>query len=101
SRKPERVATLTLISSAALGPEINAAFIDGFVRAARRREAMELLGLLVHDRALVSRAMVEDVLRYKRLDGVPEALAAFAEEWFPGDQQIVRLGEGVATLKLP
>jgi hypothetical protein len=29
------VATLTLISSAALGPEINAAFIDGFVRAAR------------------------------------------------------------------
>jgi pyruvate dehydrogenase E2 component (dihydrolipoamide acetyltransferase) len=101
SREPERVATLTLIASASLGPEINATFIDGFVRAARRREAVEVLNLLVHDPALVSRTMVEDVLRYKRLDGVPEALAAFAEEWFPGGRQIVGLGDGVAVLKLP
>ena len=100
-REPERVATLTLISSAALGPEINAAFIDGFVRAARRREAIEALNLLVHDPALVSRTMIEDVLRYKRLDGVPEALAAFAEEWFPGGHQRVVLGDAVAVLKLP
>ena len=61
---------LTLIASAGLGPEINAAFIDGFVRAARRKDAVEVLQLLVHDPALVSRTMVEDVLRYKRLDGV-------------------------------
>ena len=100
SREPERVATLTLIASASLGPEINATFIDGFVRAARRREAVEVLNLLVHDPALVSRTMVEDVLRYKRLDGVTEALAAFAEEWFPGGRQIVGLGDGVAVLKL-
>ncbi len=101
SREPERVATLTLISSAALGPEINAAFIDGFVRATRRREAIEALNLLVHDPALVSRTMIEDVLRYKRLDGVPEALAAFAEEWFPSGRQRVALSEAVAALKLP
>ncbi|HEY4470869.1 MAG TPA: acetoin dehydrogenase dihydrolipoyllysine-residue acetyltransferase subunit [Stellaceae bacterium] len=100
-REPERVATLTLISSASLGPEINAAFIDGFLRAARRREAIEVLNLLVHDRTLVSRTMIEDVLRYKRLDGVPEALAAFAEEWFPGGRQRVGLGDAVASLKVP
>ena len=100
-RQLERVATLTLISSASLGPEINAAFIDGFVRAARRREAIEVLNLLVHDRTLVSRTMIEDVLRYKRLDGVPEALAAFAEEWFPGGRQRAGLGDAVASLKLP
>jgi pyruvate dehydrogenase E2 component (dihydrolipoamide acetyltransferase) len=100
-RERERVATLTLISSASLGPEINAAFIDGFVRAARRREAIEALNLLVHDPALVSRTMIEDVLRYKRLDGVPEALAAFAEEWFPGGRQRVALSDALATLKLP
>jgi pyruvate dehydrogenase E2 component (dihydrolipoamide acetyltransferase) len=100
-RQPERVPTLSLIASAALGPEINREFIDGFVRAARRREATEVLGLLVHDPALVSRAMVEDVLRYKRLDGVPTALAMIAEEWFPAGQQRVDLGEAVAALKLP
>jgi len=32
---------------------------------------------------------------------VPEALAAFAEEWFPGGRQIVGLGDAVAALKLP
>jgi pyruvate dehydrogenase E2 component (dihydrolipoamide acetyltransferase) len=100
-RKPERVATLTIISSASLGPEINAAFIDGFLRATRRREAIEVLQLLVNDPALVSRTMIEEVLRYKRLDGVPEALAAFAEEWFPGGRQCVALSDAVAALKLP
>src|SRR6516165_11276171 len=34
-RRPERVASLTLVASAGLGPEINASFIDGFVRASR------------------------------------------------------------------
>jgi pyruvate dehydrogenase E2 component (dihydrolipoamide acetyltransferase) len=31
--------------------------------------------------------MVEDVLRYKRLDGVAEALARIAQVWFPGGRQ--------------
>jgi len=100
-RQPERVATLSLIASASLGPEINAAFIDGFVRAARRREAVEVLGLLVHDPALVSRTMVEDVLRYKRLDGVAAALARIAEEWFPQGRQKAELGSALASLNLP
>jgi pyruvate dehydrogenase E2 component (dihydrolipoamide acetyltransferase) len=100
-RRPERVATLTLIAPAGLGPEINAGFIDGFVRAARRREAMEALQLLVHDPALVSRTMVEDVLRYKRLDGVPAALASIAQQWFPGGRQRIDLRDAIAGLQLP
>src|SRR5439155_19152091 len=63
-RRPDLVASLTLFAPAGLGPEINGSFIDGFVRVARRREAVEILGLLVRDSALVSRTMVEDVLRY-------------------------------------
>jgi pyruvate dehydrogenase E2 component (dihydrolipoamide acetyltransferase) len=101
SRSPERVANLTLIASAGFGPEINAAFIDGFVRASRRREATEVLGLLVHDPALVSRTMVEDVLRYKRLDGVSAALTKIAEAWFPAARQSLDLAGQIATLSLP
>ena len=98
---PERVATLSLIASASLGPEINTAFIDGFVRASRRRDATEVLSLLVRDPALVSRTMVEDVLRYKRLDGVPAILAKLAKEWFSGGKQRADLSDAVADLKLP
>jgi pyruvate dehydrogenase E2 component (dihydrolipoamide acetyltransferase) len=53
--RPEQAASLSLIAAAGLGPEINAAFIDGFVKMARRREAAEVLALLVHDPALMSR----------------------------------------------
>jgi pyruvate dehydrogenase E2 component (dihydrolipoamide acetyltransferase) len=45
--------------------------------------------------------MIEEVLRYKKLDGVPEALAALAEERFPGGRQRVALNDAVAALKLP
>jgi pyruvate dehydrogenase E2 component (dihydrolipoamide acetyltransferase) len=99
--QPERVASLTLIASACLGEEINAAFIDGFVKMERRREAQEVLRLLVHDPDLVSRAMVEDVLRYKRLDGVATALTAIAAEWFPGGVQREDLIALAASLSMP
>jgi pyruvate dehydrogenase E2 component (dihydrolipoamide acetyltransferase) len=95
---PDRVASLTLIAPAGLGAEINGEFIDGFVKAERRREAQEVLRLLVHDPELISRAMVEDVLRYKRLDGVAAALSAIATEWFPGGAQ--RQKVDVASLLL-
>ncbi len=101
SQQPDRVASLTLIAPAGLGPQINGAFIAGFVRAQRRREMQEVLTLLVHDPGLVSRQMVEDVLRYKRLDGVQKALEALAEEWFPGGVQRVDLGQIVAALTPP
>jgi pyruvate dehydrogenase E2 component (dihydrolipoamide acetyltransferase) len=100
-RQPELVASLTLIAPVGLGSEINAAFIDGFVRASRRREAVEVLGLLVHDPALVSRTMVEDVLRYKRLDGVVTALAKIAAAWFPDGRQSADLAPQIAMLKMP
>ena len=100
-RRPELAASLTLIASAGLGPEINAAFLDGFVRAARRREAVEVLSLLVHDPALVSRTMVEDVLRYKRLDGVAAALAKIADAWFAAGRQSLDLTAQIVTLERP
>jgi pyruvate dehydrogenase E2 component (dihydrolipoamide acetyltransferase) len=100
-RQPASAASLTLIAPAGFGPEINQAFIDGFVRAARRKEVADLLALLVHDPALVSRRMIEDVLRYKRLDDVPEALAAISGAWFAGSRQSVDLAAGIADLATP
>ncbi len=88
---PNAIASLTLLAPAGLGPEINGAFIDGFVSLQRRREAQELLAALVHDPSLISRAMVEETLRYKRLDGVPAALDTIARAWFAGDRQSLDL----------
>jgi pyruvate dehydrogenase E2 component (dihydrolipoamide acetyltransferase) len=100
-RRPERMATLTLIAPAGLGPEINAPFIEGFVRAARRKETADVLHMLVHDPSLVGRTMIEDVLRYKRLDGVTAALQTIARVWFPNGHQDVNIVASVAALDSP
>jgi pyruvate dehydrogenase E2 component (dihydrolipoamide acetyltransferase) len=100
-RMPRRIASLTLLAPAGLGPEINGAFIDGFVKVQRRREAQELLAALVHDPSLISRAMIEETLRYKRLDGVPAALDTIARAWFPDGRQVLDLRPALAALAMP
>ena len=100
-RRPKRAASLTLIASAGLGPEINGPFIDGFIHASRRREAAEVLSQLVHDPASVSRAMIEETLRYKRLDGVEAALTAIAQAWFADGRQHLYLADRLRQLTIP
>ena len=99
--RPQSSASLTLIAPAGLGEAIDGALIDGFVRAGRRREMQEVLTRLVHDPALVSRQMVEDVLRYKRLDGVQAALEKMAAAWFPGGRQALDLRPALGALAVP
>jgi len=101
ARDPSCAASVTAIASAGLGPDINAAFIDGFIRAARRKDATEVLQMLVHDPSLVSRAMVEDVLRCKRLDGVATALNTVAQAWFGGGRQSVDLVDALGSIAAP
>jgi pyruvate dehydrogenase E2 component (dihydrolipoamide acetyltransferase) len=84
---PERVASLTLIASAGLGEEINADYIEGFIAANRRREMKNVLQRLFGDPDLVTRDLVNDVLSYKRLDGVDEALRTVADRVFSGGRQ--------------
>ncbi|MBV8458400.1 MAG: acetoin dehydrogenase dihydrolipoyllysine-residue acetyltransferase subunit [Acetobacteraceae bacterium] len=93
---PSQVASLTLISPAGLGEEIDEAFTRDFIAASRRKQLEPVLAKLVVDPSLVSREMIEDVLRFKRLDGAREALTAIQAANFAGGQREVlreRLGE--------
>jgi pyruvate dehydrogenase E2 component (dihydrolipoyllysine-residue acetyltransferase) len=84
---PDRVASLVLISSAGLGEEINDDYIEGFIAANRRREMKNVLGLLFANPDLVTRQLVNDELRFKRMDGVDEAMRAVADKVFPDGRQ--------------
>ena len=100
-QQPERVAGLTLLAPAGLGPEINADFIEGFIAAGKRKELRAVLELLVADPALISRDMVNDVLKYKRLDGVSQALRDMADGLFPGGRQQMLDLDGLAQISTP
>ena len=99
--RPDRVASLTLIDSAGLGADINDGYVSGFIEAGRRRELKGVLQLLFADPDLVTRQLVDDVLRYKRKDGVDAALRALAAELFPNGGQALDLRADLEGLAAP
>ena len=95
ARNPARIASLTLIAPSGFGPEINAGYLRGFADAQTRRELKPVIGQLFADESLVTRQLVDDLLAYKRLDGVDEALHALADALLDGEAQ---RGDSAASL---
>jgi len=98
---PERVTGVTLVAPAGLGDEIAETFIAGFLTETRSRKLRPVLEMLVANPGLISADMVEDVLKFKRLDGAPAALGAIAAANFSGGQQKVSLRDRLATISVP
>jgi pyruvate dehydrogenase E2 component (dihydrolipoamide acetyltransferase) len=101
AEQPRRALSLALIAPAGLGTKINAGYIEGFVSSATRRELKPHLQSLFADPSLVNRKLVDDVLKYKRLDGVTEALQRIADAVFPGGTQRESVRDGLAQLAVP
>ncbi len=97
----KRAASLVLIASAGLGPEIDGDYVDGFVSASRRKDLKPLLEKLFANPKLVGRQLVEDILKYKRLDGVETALRTIATEFCPGGKQAAVFREQMGQLPMP
>ena len=96
AKHPDRVASVTLICPAGLGGEINSGYIDGFVKATGRKDLKPVLTNLFNDKSLVSRAMVDDLLKYKRLDGVQEFLTELAGNLFSSGRQAQQVAGALA-----
>lgn len=96
-----RVASLTLICSAGLGDEINSDYIDGFVSAANRKELKPKLKHLFADQSLVSSSMVDNLLKYKRLDGVQTFLEVLKGNLFADGKQSASIVSGLNSLDIP
>ena len=84
---PARVSALTLVAPAGFGSEISGYFIEGFISQTRARKLRAVLEMLVADPALVTADMVENVLRFKRIDGALDALKAISGANFDGNAQ--------------
>jgi pyruvate dehydrogenase E2 component (dihydrolipoamide acetyltransferase) len=98
---PDRVASLTLLAPAGYGSEADAEYLRGFAAASSRRELKPLLGRLFADESLVTRQLVDDLLKYKRLDGVDKALAAVLNTLLDGDKQAIDTPALLAGVDVP
>lgn len=72
----DAVASVFTVCPAGLSSKVESAFIDQFIEAERRKGMKQAALLLFADKDLVTRDLVNDLLKYKRLDGVGAALEA-------------------------
>ena len=95
-----RVASATLIAPGGLGPEINMDYIDGFISQTRAKKLRGVLELLVADPEAITTEMVDDVIKFKRVDGVGPALETLRDGLMPGGVQ-GSLRERLSELAVP
>ncbi len=100
-KHPGRVASVTAICTAGLGEDINIDFIDGFISGKRRKDMKPVLEMLVADASLVSRDMINEVLKFKRLDGVDTALQTIRNTAFADGKQAGSLRPVLGELRVP
>lgn len=98
---PARVASVALVCSAGLGEEINSGYTEGFARATSRRELKPVVEQLFAKPELVTRQLVDDLLEYKRLDGVGEGLERLGSALFGGGKQAERPAARLDTARVP
>ena len=98
ARDPRRISTLTLIAPSGFGQEVNAGYLRGFADAQTRRELKPLIGQLFADESLVTRQVIDDLLAYKRLDGVDAALHALLGTLLDGDKQRTESATALAAI---
>ena len=97
--EPGRAASVTLLCPAGLGKQINIDYINGFISADRRKQMKSVLATLFADEKLVNREMVEQLLKYKRLDGVTAALNRIAAGVFKDGRQALVLAGRLSELE--
>jgi pyruvate dehydrogenase E2 component (dihydrolipoamide acetyltransferase) len=98
ARDPRRISSLTLIAPAGFGSQINAGYLRGFADAQTRRELKPVVSQLFADESLVTRQLVDDVLAYKRLDGVSAALQVLVGTLLDGDTQRMDSAAAIAQI---
>ena len=83
--RPGLAISLSLICPAYLpGTTLSETFVSGLVDAQRAKDIKPLLELLLADPSMVTKDMVEDMVKFKRTDGVEEALSAIRDRMLDG-----------------
>jgi pyruvate dehydrogenase E2 component (dihydrolipoamide acetyltransferase) len=101
AREPQRVRSLALLASAGLGGEIDAGYIEGFVSAANRNALKSHAAKLFADSSLVTRRLIDDLLKYKRLERVDACLQLLSGNFISEGRQRTLLRDELARMHQP
>ena len=96
-----RALSLALIAPAGLGPEINAAFLAGFLRARSVASLTPWMRLLTADPDALGAALVKSTLRQRDSGDLVAAQTRIAEAVFPDGAQAIEVRPWLAALTIP
>ena len=99
--RSRRVARLTLISPAGLGPEINGAALTGIAGASRAESLGPWLRVLTHDPALISDGYVQAVMKQRQNPALRQAQLALYDAVFPEGVQAFDLRAALDRVDMP
>lgn len=95
------VRALALLAPAGLGPEINGAFLSGFVRARSEASLLPWLKLLVADEQVLSKPFVNATLAQAADAELRAAQAEIADRFFADGTQTFDIRGTLAGLRIP
>ena len=99
--RPERLASLTLIAPAGLGPDINSAALSGICNASRPESLRPWLRSLVADEAIITDAYVRLAVSSRSAPALRAAQIALADILFPDRAQAFDLRAALDRIKTP
>lgn len=98
--QPARVASLTAICGVGFGGDLNPDYVNGFVAAQKRKDLKPVAELLFANPELASREMLDDLIAYKRIDGVEPALRQLIGNAL-SDAAVAETAAALAGLSVP
>jgi pyruvate dehydrogenase E2 component (dihydrolipoamide acetyltransferase) len=101
AKAPHKVTALTLVAPAGFGTAVNAGYLRGFAAATSRRELKPHLGALFASPEPVTRKLTDDLLKYKRLDGVDKVLTTLLDTLLDGDEQRIDAAPLLSQVDVP
>ncbi len=98
---PDLINTLTLISPIGLGKEIDSAYIENFINAESRRDLKKEIEKLYYNSDIITRDMLNEVLKFLRIDNVQTTLSKIQNEIIINGEQKNNLIDEINSIKVP
>ncbi|UXN64697.1 acetoin dehydrogenase dihydrolipoyllysine-residue acetyltransferase subunit [Phyllobacterium sp. A18/5-2] len=95
------IRALTLIAPAGLGPEINGAFLSGFVRARTEPSLVAWMKQLVQDESLLTKPFINATLAQSQDVALRDAQQLVADRFFADGTQVFDIRQRLSNLAIP
>ena len=97
---PEHVKSLTAVCGVGFCGALNRAYVEGFLVAARRKDLKPVVELLFAEPTRVTREMLDELIAFKRIDGVERALRTLIDHSL-SDAALAQIRARLGAIRTP